>query len=106
MVDYGFLIGFGLFGVWILELWILIPFQLHMIFMEFWVGLNSPSVQGEKGMKKGKTPFSVTGHKPGQRTGRRTFAQIPVRQGQKGRDVKHLNVLHERSSLPAPKPKT
>ena len=42
MVDYGFLIGFGLFGVWIIELRILTPFQLNMIFMEFWVGLNSP----------------------------------------------------------------
>ena len=35
-------------------------FQIKYDFFVFWVGLDSPLVQGEKGMKKVKTPIAQT----------------------------------------------
>lgn len=58
----------GICVIWCLDYGIVgsHSFQIKYDFYGFWVGLNSPLVQGEKGIKRRKTPIPATVHKPDQ----------------------------------------
>ena len=43
------------------------PIRIDVVFFGFWVALSSSVVQGEKGMKKRKTPIPATVHGPNQK---------------------------------------
>ena len=107
--------GCGLFGVWIMELWILIPFELNMIFMDFGFDCSIFWCR-EKRERKGEN-CQISYCVQAQPSNRDTEwlnvalehlnARIPIRLGQKAETsnvrTSSMNVRMLESTCPKPK---